>query len=225
MDKPFEPIYDEKVCPLLFLTWKTAFLLLLASGLRRGELQAIPLKGVSYPRDHSHVTLRPDPGFISKTRIRTGQALQPVVIKSLKPLVGKEKDRTLCPTRTLLTYMKRTEAVRGDRKLLLISPDPRVSREISVNTISAWISNLITYCYKQPGQTAIELSGKTTHELRAYASSLVHKGCWALEDVLQSGCWRSNQVFINHYLRDLSEQEGGLKRLGPLVAGKQIIAS
>ena len=225
MDKPFEPIHDEKTCPLLFLTWKTAFLLLLASGLRRGELHAIPLKGVSYPKDHSHITLRPDPGFISKTRIRTGHALQPVVIKSLRPLVGKEKDRTLCPTRCLLTYMKRSESVRGEKKFLFVSPDARGSREISVNTISSWISNLIAYCYRQPGQTAIDLSGKTTHELRAYASSLVHKGCWALEDILQAGCWQSNQVFVNHYLRDLSEQEGALKRLGPLVAGKQVVNS
>ena len=113
-DKPFKPIHDEKACPLLFLTWKMTFLLLLASGMRRGELHAIPVKGMSYPKDHSHITLRPDPGIISKTRIRTGHALQPVVVKSLRPLVGKEKDRTLCPTRSLLTYMRRSEPIRKE---------------------------------------------------------------------------------------------------------------
>ena len=135
----------------------------------------------------------------------------PSASSSLRPLVGKEKDRTLCPTGSLLTYMKRLEPVRGDRKLLFISPDPRVSKEISTNTIYSWISSLITYCHRQPTQAALELLGKTTHELRVYVSSLVHRGCWALEDVLQ-GSWKSNQVFVNHYLRDLSEQEGGLKR-------------
>jgi len=30
-------------------------------------------------------------------------------------------------------------------------------------------------------------------------------------------------VFINHYLRDLSEQEDDLKRLGPLVVGKKVM--
>ena len=60
-------------------------------------------------------------------------------------------------------------------------------------------------------------------ELRAYASSLVHRGCWALEDILQSCCWQSNQLFVNHYLRDLSEQEGGLSRLSQLVAGRQVV--
>jgi len=223
MDKPFEPIYDEKAVPLMFLTWKTVILVLLASGLRRGELHAIPLKGVSYPKDHSHITLRPDPEFVSKTRVKTGQALLPIVIQSLRPLVGQEKERTLCPTRSLLAYMKRTEPIRGDRRLLFISPDPKMKKEISPNTISSWVSKCISLCYRQPGKSAIQFSGRNVHELRAYAASLVHKGCWALEDILQSGSWTSNQVFVNHYLRDLSEQEGGFKRLGPIVAGRKVV--
>ena len=99
-----------------------------------------------------------------------------------------------------------------------------MKKEISPNTISSWVSQCISLCYRQPGQTAIQLSGKTTHELRAYAASLVHKGCWSLEDVLQSGSWASNQVFVNHYLRDLAEQEDGLKRLGPIVAGRKVVS-
>jgi len=223
MDKPFEPIHDEKAVPLTFLTWKTTFLLLLASGLRRGELHAIPVKGVTYPKDYAHMTFRPDPGFVAKTSLKTGQALQPFAIQSLEKLVGKEKERTLCPVRCTKAYLKRTEPLRGDRKLLLLSPDPRVHRDISVNTISSWMSGLIAYCYRQPGQTAISLSGRSTHEIRAYASSLVHKGCWSLEDILQSGSWTSNQVFVNHYLRDMTEQEGNLKRIGPIVAGKKVV--
>jgi len=223
MDKPFEPIHDEKAVPLTFLTWKTTFLLLLASGLRRGELHAIPVKGISYPKDYTHMTFRPDPGFVAKTTLRTGQALQPFVIQSLEKLVGKEKERTLCPIRCTKAYLKRTEPLRGDRKLLLISPDSRVQKDISVNTISSWISSLLSYCYRQPGHTAVTLSGRSTHEIRAYASSLVHRGCWSLEDIMQSGSWTSNQVFVNHYLRDIAEQEGSLHRIGPLVAGKKIV--
>jgi len=223
MEAPFEPIYDEKSVPLTYLTWKTTFLLLLASGLRRSELHAIPAKGISYPRDFSHITFRPDPGFVSKTTLKTGQVLQPFAIQSLEKLVGKEKERTLCPVRCTRAYLKRTEPLRGDRKLLLLSPDPRVHKDISINTISSWMSSLISFCYRQPGKTAVALSGRSTHEIRAYAASLVHRGCWSLEDILQSGSWKSNQVFVNHYLRDLAEQEGNLNRLGPLVAGKRIV--
>jgi len=224
MDKPFEPVHDEKACPLTYLTWKVTFLLLLASGLRRGELHAIPVKGISYPKDFSHITFRPDPAFVSKTRVKTGQALQTFSIPALTPLVGKEKERTLCPVRCLRAYLKRTENIRGERRLLLISPDTRVSKDICVNTISSWVSQLIAFVYRQPGQTALSLSGRSAHDLRAYAASLVHKGCWSVEDILQSGSWTSSQVFLEHYLRDLSEQEEGLKRLGPIVAGKKVVS-
>lgn len=223
MDKPFEPVWDEQQVPLAYLTWKVTFLLLLASGCRRGELHAIPLKGVTYPKDWAYVTLRPDPSFISKTRMKTGHALLPFKISSLKSVVGQEKDRKVCPVRALQAYLRRTEKMRGDRKLLLISPDPRIKKEICVNTISSWISSLIMYSYRQPGQSAIKLTGKATHEIRAYAASLVHKGCWPVEDVLLSGQWSSNQVFVDHYLRDLSEQNEGLSQLGPIVAGGKIV--
>jgi len=36
-EHPFEPMFDEKVF-LQFVTWKTAFLVLLASGAKRGEI-------------------------------------------------------------------------------------------------------------------------------------------------------------------------------------------
>jgi hypothetical protein len=223
LEPPFEPIWDDTKVPLTFLTWKVTFLLLLASGLRRGELHSIPFKGVSYQKDFDWITLRPDPEFVSKTRIATGKALEPFKIHSLKRLVGSEQERKLDPCRAVRTYIKRTETLRKDRKLFLISPDHKVKGEISVNTISAWVSNLIQYVYRQPGQRARDLTGRTTHEVRAYAATLVHKGCWSLEDVLQSGQWTSNQVFVEHYLRDLSEQQDSIKRLGPIAAGRQTV--
>jgi hypothetical protein len=62
-----------------------------------------------------------------------------------------------------------------------------------------------------------------THEVLAYAASLVHKGCRPLEDILQSGTWTSNQVFVNHYLRDLAEQHERLSRLGPILARRKVM--
>ena len=149
MDKPFESVYLEHEVPLTFLTWKVTFLLLLASGLRRGELHNLPFSGVSYDRDFRWITIRPDPAFIHKTRIATGESLQAFTIKSLKDVVGQE-ERKLDPCRAVKAYLKRTEKLRGDRKLFLISPDPRHKGEIAANTVSAWISNLIQYAYRQP---------------------------------------------------------------------------
>ena len=224
LESPFEKVWDEKSCPLQYLTWKAVFLLLLASGNRRGEIQAIPLDGVSFASDNSKLTLRPDPSFISKTQLRTGEALRPIVIPALRNLVGDEDERKLCPYRVIQAYVKRTKPIRGSRKLLFISFKPGCTKEIHPNTISAWVMNLIEYCYRQPGKKAIQLTGRTTHEVRAYSATLLHKGCFRLEDILQSGSWSSSQVFVQHYLRSVSEvQEDGLKRLGPLVVGRQVV--
>jgi site-specific recombinase XerD len=228
LEKPFESVWNEADCPLKFLTWKVTFLLLLASGARRGELHAITDKNVSFAKDGSYMTLRPDPMFLSKTRLKTGRALEPFRIPSLKKLVGSDlkEDKKLCPVRCLQAYRTRTESIRKGRKLLLLSYISRgddQDKDISVNTVSGWISDLIHFCYSRPGNKAIELTGSNAHDIRAYAASLVQKGCKSLENVLASGQWSNELVFIEHYLRDLTEQQGSLSRLGPIVAGGQVV--
>jgi hypothetical protein len=227
LEEPFEPVWDDTRCPLKFLTWKVAFLLLLSSGARRGELHAIPFKNVSIARNEESMTLRPEQGFMNKTRMNSGPLL-PFVIPSLKKVVGdKSNDRKLCPVRAVQAYIHRTKPeFRKDRKKFLVSystSGENSEKDISVNTLSTWITSLIAFCYKQPGKQAIKLSGRNTHEVRAYASSLVHKGCPNIEDVLASGQWKNKLVFIDHYLRDLSEQSGPLSRLGPIVAGRKVV--
>ena len=119
--------------------------------------------------------------------------------------------------------MKRTKPIRGSRKLLFISFKPGCTKEIHLNTISAWVMNLIEYCYRQPGSKGIQLRVRTTHEVRAYLATLLHKGSFRLEDILQSGSL-SSQISVQHYLRSMSEvQKDGLKRLGPLVVGRQVV--
>jgi len=225
-EPPFESVWQEEQCPLKFLTWKVAFLLLLASGARRGELHAIPFKNVSYDRAWSHITLRPDPAFLSKTRLRTSQPLNPFRIPALTSVLSQDMlpEKMLCPVRAAKAYITRSQSLRSpEKKLFLISSDPKVKKDISVNTVSSWISQLIEYAYKTPGPRALQLTGKSAHEVRAYAASLVHKGCWSIEDVLASGQWTNENTFINHYLRDLSEQSEGISRLGPLVAGQKVL--
>ena len=65
---PFEPISE---IPLQLLTWKTVFLTLLASGARRGELHAIAYSSLTQAPNWINIVLRPIPGFISKTELRT----------------------------------------------------------------------------------------------------------------------------------------------------------
>ena len=226
-EPPFEPMFDEKVT-LQMVTWKTAFLVLLASGARRGEIHDIPFKNVSYDKDFTHVTMRPSEKFIAKTQVKTGVKLRPFRIPSLTGVVAGDLplDRKLCPCRAIKHYLKRSEPIRkkdSSKSLFFVSYDPRKKGDICKNTLSGWISQLIRYCYSQPGSKALELSGTRAHEVRAYATSLVSKGTTALEDILQAGNWKRHNTFTQHYLRDLSNLEGELIKLGPLVAGQRVV--
>ena len=227
MEPPFEPLAGSSACALKFLTWKTAFLLLLASGVRRGELHAIKFKGVFYPQTEvwDHVTLKPDPKFLTKTRVITGQALKPIRIESIDSVLSEDLrcERALCPVRATKAYLARTEKMRKGKDLFLISYAPSKQQDIHVNTLSSWIAQLIEFCYKMPGRQAIKLSGKNVHEVRAYAASLVHKGVWSMEDVLESGSWKKPSTFISHYLKDLTEQNLDWSSIGPIIAGRKLV--
>ena len=224
---PFEPMFDEKVSMQL-VTWKTAFLVLLASGGRRGEIHDIPFRNVSYDKDFSHVTLRPSEHFVAKTQVRTGVRLKSFRIPSLQSVLSEDLplDRKLCPCRAVKHYIKRSEPLRKKdplKQLFFVSHDPRKKGDICKNTLSGWISQLIRFVYSQPGSKALKLTGTRAHEVRAYATSLVSRGTYALEDILQAGNWKSHSTFTEHYLRDLSSQEGDLLRLGPIVAGQRVV--
>jgi len=100
-------------------------------------------------------------------------------------------------------HLKSTMKVVFGRMLLrccFLSPMTLARKATFVSTISGWISQLIRFCYSQPGTKALQLSGTRAHEVRAYASSLVAKGTSAIDDILMAGNWRSHNTFTNHYL-------------------------
>ena len=227
-EPPFEPMFDEAKVNMKFLTWKTVFLTLLAAGARRGELHAVPFKNVSYDKEFSHLTLRPSESFIAKTQVKTGSRLRAFRIPSLLECLDKDLvyDRKLCPCRSMKHYLKRTESVRKSdpsKSLLFVSFDPRKKGDIMKNTISGWVSQLIRHCYSQPGAKAIQLTGARTHEVRAYAATLVSRGTSSIDDILAAGNWKAHTTFTHHYLRDITRQEGNMLRMGPIVAGQKIV--
>jgi len=227
-EPPFEPMHDASKVSLQMVTWKTVFLVLLASGARRGEIHAIPFKNVSYDKEFRHVTFRPSESFVAKTQVSTGRRLPSFRIPSLRHVLegGLDKDKNLCPCRAVQHYIQRSQSVlRQDpsKQLFFVSFDSRKKGDICKNTISGWVAKLIHFCYNQPGNKALKLTGTRAHEVRAYASTLVSRGTSALEDVLQSGNWKSHSTFTSHYLKDIADQEGELFKLGPIVAGQKII--
>ena len=225
-EPPFEPIEDPKRVPLTFLTWKLAFLLLFASGSRRGEIHAIKRSSVFIAENDLYMTMSLDPNFVSKTGRRARENHKPIRIPALKQLSSRHTPKVLamCPVRCVKTYLKRTRHIFGKRRLLLISPQKNRKSDITKITMSSWVKRLILYCYNNPSERVARQMSIRTHDIRGIATTLLFKGTPAIEDIVTAGSWKSDNTFISHYLKDLTEiNSEQLKRVGPIVAARKII--
>ena len=116
---PYEPLDQAS---LQFLTWKTAFLLTLASSKRRSEIHALSVEDghCRFNNNNESVTLLTQPGFLAKTQLPSTASL-PFTIPSLSDVCGSDdEDRLLCPVRSLRFYLTRVKSLRGRRKRLFI---------------------------------------------------------------------------------------------------------
>ena len=114
---PFEP--PARVS-LKMLILKTVFLVLLASGRRRSELHSIRYDTLSRDESWSHIVLKTDPSFVSKTDLANkGQkTLEVIRIPALSEIVDNSlsEDLTLCPVSALRIYRQRTKSLRKTRR-------------------------------------------------------------------------------------------------------------
>ena len=221
---PFEPLH---LADMKYVTWKTTFLVLLASGSRRGEVHSFDFKKVRHASKWTSVTLEPHASFVSKTQLRSvgASSFSAVTIPALGPLLGpgSEEERGLCPVRAIKVYLDRTKELREDRQLLFISYKAGHKGDIHKNTISSWIRKLLHWVYSSAPEDVIQMSSARTHEVRALASSMAFRGSMELEEVLKACTWKSANTFATHYLRDVSSFEEDLHSLGPLVAAQSVI--
>jgi hypothetical protein len=86
------------------------------------------------------------------------------------------------------------------------------ARDISARTISRWTSSLIakTYMWLDERVGGGRVCTRA-HEIRACATSLAAKYAFSMRDVLDAAYWRSEDVFISLYLRDVAKsREDGI---------------
>ncbi len=217
---PYEPL---KSASLLHLTRKTAFLLLLASGIRRGELQAIDVKNCLETTDGKGWFLKPNIRFMAKSfNPATGaRNFEGFKIQKLINFVGRdlEEDLLLCPVRSLEMYLKRTkERRRGIGQLFITCNMTGLPRPAHANTISGWIKGTVADAYQISNYQGRSLLHRSTHEIRALSASLAHLHSVRIEDILQQCRWSNQNTFTEFYLRDVSGLSEGLNQLLPLTA-------
>jgi integrase len=222
--EPFEPLGS---CDLKWLTLKTVFLTMLASGKRRGEIHALDFSNFKHHEKWLTVTLTPHVGFISKTGLKKLGAhvldsfTIPALVPSLSPSLSEE--RTLCPVRALKYYLGRTKDMRLGKKLLFVSHAKQHKTDICKNTISGWVRSLIVKAHEDVPDTFQSLVTPRTHEVRALAASLAFRGNIDVEEMLQACSWKNHSTFSSFYLRDVSHVQGQLRVLGPIVAAQAVI--
>ena len=217
--EPFEPLDSAS---LQHVTWKTAFLLSLATAARVSELHALDITAVRFDRGDTgavHLGLLMD--FVAKNQ-KYGQVERMFTIRSLNEIVGPDmtEDRTLCPVRALKEYVRRTEPHRNGRARLFISCNPNRSAEITRNTLALWLRKTISFAYRQSG---VPQCGANPHEIRAWAATVALHSNISVQRIIRGCFWKSDSVFANHYLRRLSASDvHGVSRLGPLVAAQNV---
>jgi hypothetical protein len=230
-DGPFEPLEETS---LMFLSYKTLFLITLASCRRVSEVHALSglPSDVSFERDGS-LALRFLPEFLAKNQV-PGDPSPVIAVPSLTKVLGDDDpDRLNCPVRALKVYRSRTEGNRSKtQRRLFISLNTGYSQDIQKPTLARWIEAVVKGAYQwasssrsRAGLHYIDMSSARSHEVRAWSSTLAASSGVPIKQLLQAAYWRSEDIFINHYLRDYARVRGdGQSGIGSCVAAQTVIS-
>jgi hypothetical protein len=219
---PYEPLGSA---PLKELTYKTVFLLAMASGGRRSELQALMFdeKYCYFAPFGAHVKLSFNPSFIRKNQ-RVNETNAPLVIPAI-PTGKTQFGHINCPVRALKYYHRRTtdpHIRKGRLHMFIPLKDVKPGHEISSSTISRWICSTIIDAHQSHSDPLP--SGIKAHEVRAVATSLRLFSKTPLSQIIEAGRWHSGGSFSKFYLRDLVSQENSIRSAGSIVAAGQVIS-
>ena len=219
--RPYEPLRESS---LKDLTFKTCFLLSLATAKRVSEIQALS-HIVNHNEDWSTITLTFDPNFVAKTQRHGDSTFPPVTVPSLEHTLSPDlEDVSLCPVRSVREYLRRTATIRvSSSKRLFISYQTGRGTDVTKNTISFWLKSLIKSAYSNSGRDDFTLHQIKPHELRALSTSLVFSKNLSVKEVMEAASWKGESTFARFYLRDVSHRYLDLKSLGPIVAAQSVV--
>ena len=214
---PYEPL---RSAPERFVAQKALFLVALASSKRIGELQGLSYR-ISHTEGWKQVSLGFVPSFVAKTQDPSvsNPMYEGFSIPSLPR--GTDPDaRLLCPVRALRRYLDMTASHRPALARLFISTGVS-KKEISKNSVSYWIRQVISRAYSGVEDSAVPRP--SARETRGLGPSLLFKKNFSVEAVLRAGTWRRHSTFSRFYLRDLASRTLDTYHLGPVVAAQEIV--
>lgn len=205
---PFEPLDQADI---KWLSFKTAFLLAMASGKRVGELQALSVNEscCKWHADGSGVTLWPDASFVPKVSTSAGAAL-PLQLARFGSAAEAEP---LCPVRALESYVRATADVRQSECLFVCYAGPRVGRALSKQRLSHWVVEVIKQAYASRGHPLPP--GVRCHSTRGLSTSWAAMSGVPLSVICAAASWSSPTTFSRFYRVNMAVShplEGVLRR-------------
>jgi len=175
---------------------KTAFLIAIASGRRASEIHALAI-GNHTVFSKRGVTLYFRPKFLAKNE-RSNFRASPISLPKLPDSVGGR--RYSCPVRSLKWYISKTQTIRGNINHLFVTSS-KPYKPAAKATIAGWVVEAITRSKAVSGQ------GKpNAHSTRAIASTQAFSKGLSIEDITNTVSWKTSQVFISTYLKDMPPQ-------------------
>ena len=200
---------------------------MLASARRASDIHG--LSGLAADIAHESdgtMTLRFLPEFLAKNQ-RPGEKLAPIRLRPLTSILAPDDDdQSLCPVRALRTYIRRSRPLRSPQhRRLFVSFNPDFKRDITKATLSRWIATTIKEAYRS-FDIALPAGNPRAHEVRALSASMAASHQLPLNAILEAAFWRSEDSFINFYLRDTAHlREDGSRGIGSIVVAQHLLSS
>ena len=178
------------------------------------------VQSVTHSPNWDRVTVSVLPEFVSKTATRDSGAtrLESISFPALASFTGSDlpEGKLLCPVRSLKYYLAKTKALRRGRRRLFISYQPNRESDICANTITIWIKSLLKLIYTKAGEDVSVLTGRSTHAIRAMASSWAFYRSVSLEEIMRACSWKNQSTFSSFYLKNLTAIQDDMHVLGPV---------
>uniref|UniRef100_A0A803JM14 Tyr recombinase domain-containing protein n=1 Tax=Xenopus tropicalis TaxID=8364 RepID=A0A803JM14_XENTR len=195
-EAPFEPM---ATIPIAWLTWKTVFLIAIASARRVSELSSLSCQLPYLIFHEDRAVLRTTASFLPKV-VSSFHINQDITIPSfcLRPASYKEVAlHSLDPVRALKFYLHRTKEIRSSNSLFILHTGAQSGSQASKSTISRWIKETICRAYIAKGKSPpLQIRA---HSTRGIGTSWAFRNKASAEQVCKAATWSSLHSFTKFY--------------------------
>ena len=206
MKPPFAIHGTDKNISLELLSYKTAFLVALATSARGSELVALSrashnLEFSTLASGAKHASIRMVPKFIPKYQ-RPEIIPEPMKFPGIAHLFPDEPERLLCPVRALGLYIVRSaERAQDDsQEKLFVHFIP--ATQMFPTHLCRLVAETIRLMYENSSEP--DLPKIKAHDFRGISASIAFYRNTPLKELCGLNGWKSSNIFVCHYLRDMA---------------------